>query len=1080
MSQQNLLGIGFNVAELDAQSKQVEKIVVDLYNTLKQYDNVKLSPVDVTGLQQLTNSIQQQQTQINNLVQSVNSLGTAMINYNSTLATTNTTAANAATAINNSTSSITGNTNAINANTSATGTNITSAQRLAQQLGRNALAENDLLKQMKLRRAELEKMYSNAALSGASKPEQAILFTQLRDVNRQINTVETSLERAGSSGIAGLSRGLGSVLGNVRQLAYILPGVGMAGLFNLAFEAIGAVIQQLGFFDDAVSRSAEYVKKLADNLKDFKDTLYEINNLHLSSDVFGVDDAKKALADAVASGKNYTELLSYKKAVLDAEKKLADDRVAGLGASQEALNKINDDIYRLDTKRLGQLQTVKNLSDKIFETQGKSVTEGTGQTMDEILSESTINPQKVLAKIHDITTGIVPATIEKALDVHGYTSELEIELKKLTALDAQLTERRNTQTKTEDALKSQKAANNNIDAKALEDSKYFSDEERKIRLDNAINTAEGIKAINEATLKNQTKSEKEKLDAINAIEDANVNEITARYNNVSTKIGVTEAERNEALNQYNLALKKNAIKASEDSEKIVTEFWTKRNDITHKSRELDILIQQLADKTVLDNEQESYQNRMNALIDYTNDRERVALEQYQSDVLAANLLPQELRDLKLIQLKKEYDKQILDAENGLRKESYDIAENWYRKQLDLVKDANDVERTEAQNAATDSLLTLTEQYNKKEISHKEFLKRREKLEHESDVKIANARVADDESELARLIALRDEVSVKLNAASSAFSIASMFGSKRGADSAQGEIDDLTKDYNDLTHQIGTKNAEYSKDKLTAAELYDKKQDEMRKRANENWQELEKDGFDIVKEATDAYYEYRLNKIQELADAQDEAIEHEIDAINRSTISAKEKNAYDIQLQAEKTASDEKFAKEQRKIKHDQAIFDRDIALAQMELNIALSITEALATGGPAAIPLAISYGALGAAALIKAVAVKIPEYATGGTHQKDGLAIFGEAGHELVKEPNKKPFVATKPTLGYLAAGTELIPLYDIPSFSDRPDNSWAQTLYLGKQIAKNKHEIKNIFKPKISVNLYNYSYTQRILHGKG
>jgi len=208
---------------------------------------------------------------------------------------------------------------------------------------------------------------------------------------------------------------------------------------------------------------------------------------------------------------------------------------------------------------------------------------------------------------------------------------------------------------------------------------------------------------------------------------------------------------------------------------------------------------------------------------------------------------------------------------------------------------------------------------------------------------------------------------------------------------------------------------------------------------------------------------------------------EIDAIERSTLSQKDKNAYEVQLNAQKEAREKKLAEEIKKISHDKAVFDKAVSMAQIVLNTTLAVTGALAqakTLGIAAAPLAISYAAVGAVQLAIAAATQIPEYAKGGIHKKEGLALFGEAGSELVKEPGSKPYIAEKPTIKHLPAGTQLIPLYNIPSFSETKNDSWAQTMYLGKQIAKSKREIKNIFKPKIVVDLNRQIYINRILHG--
>jgi hypothetical protein len=55
-------------------------------------------------------------------------------------------------------------------------------------------------------------------------------------------------ENASKGGVSGLGRGLTSVFGSIRQLAYILPGIGIAGIFSLAFEAIGKATEGLDLF----------------------------------------------------------------------------------------------------------------------------------------------------------------------------------------------------------------------------------------------------------------------------------------------------------------------------------------------------------------------------------------------------------------------------------------------------------------------------------------------------------------------------------------------------------------------------------------------------------------------------------------------------------------------------------------------------------------------------------------------------------------------------------------------------------------------------------------------------------------
>jgi gas vesicle protein len=62
----------------------------------------------------------------------------------------------------------------------------------------------------------------------------------------------------------GLGAGLRGAFGSLRQIAYILPGIGIAGLFNLAFVGISKATEALGLFNS----QATYGQKLLANYND--------------------------------------------------------------------------------------------------------------------------------------------------------------------------------------------------------------------------------------------------------------------------------------------------------------------------------------------------------------------------------------------------------------------------------------------------------------------------------------------------------------------------------------------------------------------------------------------------------------------------------------------------------------------------------------------------------------------------------------------------------------------------------------------------------------------------------------------
>ena len=89
-----------------------------------------------------------------------------------------------------------------------------------------------------------------------------------------------------TSGGGGSVNGLSKAFGVLRQAAYILPGIGIAGIFNLAFEAIGKAADGLGLFakkeDEAAKAAAEFNKEL---IKQREGATEEITHMKALADV---------------------------------------------------------------------------------------------------------------------------------------------------------------------------------------------------------------------------------------------------------------------------------------------------------------------------------------------------------------------------------------------------------------------------------------------------------------------------------------------------------------------------------------------------------------------------------------------------------------------------------------------------------------------------------------------------------------------------------------------------------------------------------------------------------------------------
>ena len=307
MSQQNLLGVGFDIPELQAEAKIVEQIVEQLYAKLRGYDNVKLQPIDVTGLTQLTQAIQNQQQQLNGLTTSMNNLVTAMNNYNTTLAQSNTTTQNSGTVTGATTQAVNANTAAITANTAALNTNKNANASNQAQQKKSVSSQTDLYRQLVQKQEEIALRWKNSLIMKDPPHITKGLEKDLQQASAAVDEINVAFNRATSSGIMNASRGLSTFFGGIRQLAYILPGLGIAGIFNLAFEAIGSCIEALGLFDDEVQKTIEYNDKLAESAKTAANAMISIADAAGELSKKNVDAAKAGKDLADAQGQNFAQ-----------------------------------------------------------------------------------------------------------------------------------------------------------------------------------------------------------------------------------------------------------------------------------------------------------------------------------------------------------------------------------------------------------------------------------------------------------------------------------------------------------------------------------------------------------------------------------------------------------------------------------------------------------------------------------------------------------------------------------------------------------------------------------------------------
>lgn len=133
-------------------------------------------------------------------------------------------------------------------------------------------------------------------------------------------------------------------------------------------------------------------------------------------------------------------------------------------------------------------------------------------------------------------------------------------------------------------------------------------------------------------------------------------------------------------------------------------------------------------------------------------------------------------------------------------------------------------------------------------------------------------------------------------------------------------------------------------------------------------------FDIVRNRQQAEFDHKMNLLQK---------EKELELSNKNL------------TEEQKADIEKKYLDKERKLKTEAYKKEKAASIIQAVINTALAIMNALATGGPAAVPLSIAAGIVGAAQIAVITSQKVPEFASGR---------YNVTGAKTGKQYNNVPF----------------------------------------------------------------------------
>jgi hypothetical protein len=133
---------------------------------------------------------------------------------------------------------------------------LTSLQQTAAETDKFKMSLGDLNTRLSLLKERLNQATEPARITKLGN-EIKLVTSQIESQKSAFAALGAETEKAGSA----MGSGLNKAFGGLRMIANILPGIGLAGMFGLAFEGLGKLVEEMGLFSNKITESE---KKLSD------------------------------------------------------------------------------------------------------------------------------------------------------------------------------------------------------------------------------------------------------------------------------------------------------------------------------------------------------------------------------------------------------------------------------------------------------------------------------------------------------------------------------------------------------------------------------------------------------------------------------------------------------------------------------------------------------------------------------------------------------------------------------------------------------------------------------------------------
>lgn len=895
------------------------------------------------------------------------------------------------------------------------------AQAMAAEEGsiERMVAELTLLQRAYARLSATEK---SGAFGMAIKNEIDVLDPALKKAEEGIGKTGRQVGNYSNA----ITKSLSGAFGFLRQIAYILPGIGLAGLIGGIMEGVIALTKSMFDFGDSITRDTSRVGQLKENLAAFNAEVRQ-----------GTEDLE-----------DYFKYIDRIKEASTINLKINDIDANPLAKLRNELNGLQFDVSNAQTKYL-------ELEEAFSKTAARA-----GDMQNAFLNGAS----------SDAVQAFRTGTIEFLKE--GLSEADKILYDGLTQANAAYNK---AGEQLANSFNTRNAAVQKVNEQIKTITKETADEQRQIERDSSIAIENIIKSKNDAVLSNERSTYKERLNAVKSNYAAEKAIINANEKFVLSDPTKSNADKNEAIKRTEVDLQKAQISSEQQQYKIKEEARLREAKAIHDYQESILRDDEAFQRELVDNTIGSIETRQYALDSFTKDqlksaRNNFALQLQQSGFSKKQadefiesgkyqIEGKKITNDELLTLQRNYESEILGITRSSAQEQTNIVKEEIEKQKKLRQESIDSIESSYSNkdlksfdTYSDEIIALNKANGSKLMSEEVYQRKRKEIERryqkqtlsdlidrlEEELTIydgsnqrlagAQAKLFNDRDKLRKLEAskanqyLIERLEREIEVDQAEYESAKESVDKRiellnKLKKAQGDLSDTTNEGTDEDRQANTDKSLF---------------------------ELEATGQTAqgLTDLSDTIHDKKIQQYEDQKKALEDRYNTEVDYINKVY-------ANSIDKQARLDAAEKKYAQQRNQLdakeKEEQlkkARFDKANSIFQIIIGTAAAIIRDLGN------PFKIAFDAtMGAIQLAIASAAPLPHYAKGTLNAKAGKALVGEAGRELGIEPSGRIILWEKPTITTLIAGTKIFP------------NKVTEDL-----LAANKNMIGFVQQPKVEV----------------